>query len=639
MHEFLEFTIIGLVLGSAYAVAASGLVVTYATSGIFNIAHGAIGMFMAFTYWQLSVPWHVPPGLAFVITVFILAPLMGAVIERTLIRRVDPTNVSVTLAMTVGLTLFLIGLVQYVIWKPAARNVPQFFGLGGFNFLGVKVSWQSAITIGAALAIAVGLRLFLYRTRAGMAMRGVVDNRDLIGLFGGRPASYSTLSWSIGASLASVAGILVAPRLQLQPIILTLLVIDAYAAAMVGRLRSLPLTFVGALAVGLLSAYAVGYFPTTSGFWSSTPVQGLELSVPSVLLFIVLLVYPMSRIRSGAPQRRLPLAPAGFLRSLQAGVLLVAAVIVAVSFLGPGNIAKLGVGLASGLVCLSLIPLTGWGGQVSICQLTFAGLGAYAMYKFGSGGALIGLLAAAGLAGAVGAIIALPALRLRGLYLALATMAFASAMDNMFFPWSAVFGFNGSVHIARPTFFGLNTASGKSFDIFLAVVFALLSIGILALRRGPFGRVLVAMKDSEAACATLGLSLTATKLVVFTLSAAMAGLAGALLGGANSVVSGTDYEMFSSLLILAVVAIGGAAVCSSALVGGMALGFVPAGPQFLYIGAGTFLLASYPEGLLPFLFIALKERWARVTQGGQRAALARGSTEDPARVLVGSSAR
>jgi branched-chain amino acid transport system permease protein len=286
-----------------------------------------------------------------------------------------------------------------------------------------------------------------------------------------------------------------------------------------------------------------------------------------------------------------------------------------------------------------LIPLTGWGGQVSICQLTFAGLGAYAMYKFGSGGALIGLLAAAGLAGAVGAIIALPALRLRGLYLALATMAFASAMDNMFFPWSAVFGFNGSVHIARPTFFGLNTASGKSFDIFLAVVFALLSIGILALRRGPFGRVLVAMKDSEAACATLGLSLTATKLVVFTLSAAMAGLAGALLGGANSVVSGTDYEMFSSLLILAVVAIGGAAVCSSALVGGMALGFVPAGPQFLYIGAGTFLLASYPEGLLPFLFIALKERWARVTQGGQRAALARGSTEDPARVLVSSSAR
>ena len=235
--------------------------------------------------------------------------------------------------------------------------------------------------------------------------------------------------------------------------------------------------------------------------------------------------------------------------------MIIAAVVVAVSFLGPGDVVKLGIGLASGLICLSLVPLAGWGGQVSICQLTFAGLGAFAMYKFGSGGSVLGLVAAAGLAGAVGAIIALPALRLRGLYLALATMAFASAADNMIFPWSAVFGFNGSVHIARPSLFGLNVSSDKSFVIFLAVVFAVLSIALLAMRRGPFGRVLVAMKDSEAACATLGLSLTTTKLLVFALSAAIAGLAGALLGGAESVAGGTDFEMFSSLLILAAVAI------------------------------------------------------------------------------------
>ncbi len=231
---------------------------------------------------------------------------------------------------------------------------------------------------------------------------------------------------------------------------------------------------------------------------------------------------------------------------------------------------KLGIGLAFGLICLSLVPLTGWGGYVSICQLTFAGLGAFAMYKFGSGGSMLGLVAAAGLAGVVGALVALPALRLRGLYLALATMAFASAMDNAFFPWSAVFGFDGSVAIHRPGLFGLNVSSDKGFTIFLAVVFALFSIGILALRRGPFGRVLVAMKDSEAACATLGLSLTTTKLVVFTLSAAMAGVAGALFGAAESVAGGTNFEMFESLLILAVVAIGGASVCCGALAGGLA---------------------------------------------------------------------
>ena len=136
MHEFLEFTIIGIVLGSAYAVAASGLVVTYATSGIFNIAHGAIGMFMAFVYWQLSVGWHMNAGLAFVLTVFVLAPLMGALIERGVIQWMDPRNVATALAVTVGLTLLIFGLVDSYIWKPTARVVPQFFGFSGFTFLG-----------------------------------------------------------------------------------------------------------------------------------------------------------------------------------------------------------------------------------------------------------------------------------------------------------------------------------------------------------------------------------------------------------------------------------------------------------------------------------------------------------------------
>jgi branched-chain amino acid transport system permease protein len=613
MHEFLEFTIIGIVLGSAYAVAASGLVVTYATSGIFNIAHGAIGMFMAFVYWQLSVGWHMNTLLSFVLTVFVLAPLLGAVIERGVIQWMDPNNVATTLAVTVGLTLLLFGLVSNYIWKPTARVVPQFFGFGGFNFLGVHIEWEEAITVGAAIAIAVGLRLFLYQTRTGIAMRGVVDNRPLIGLFGGRPPRLSTLSWSIGASLASVAGILVAPRLQLQPLILTLLVIDAYAAAVIGRLRSLPMTFFGALIIGLASAYIQGYIPTTGSFWSSTPVQGLALSVPSIILFIALLAVPAHRIRSGAPQRHAPLAPAGLVRSLQGGVALVAAVAVAVSFMGPASVIKLGIGLAFALVCLSLVPLTGWGGYTSICQLTFAGLGAYAMFRFGHHGSVMGLVAAAALPGAVGAVVVLFVLRLRGLYLALATMAFATLMDNTIFPWSAVFGFDGSLAVPKPVLFGLNVNSPKAFTIFLAVVFALFSIGILALRRGPFGRVLVAAKDSEAACATLGQSVTTTKLMVFILSAAMAGVAGAFFGAASSVAGATNFEMFESLLILAVVAIGGVSVCSGALAGGLALGFLPANAESVFIGAGTVILAFYPDGVLPLAYSRLNRWWATIS--------------------------
>jgi branched-chain amino acid transport system permease protein len=568
--------------------------------------------------------------------VFILAPAFGALIERLIIRRVPATNVSVTLVITVGLTLILIGAVGEI-WKPEARVVPEFFGLHGFHFLGVFITWEETITIAAAVAIAVGLRLFLYRTRLGIAMRGVVDNRELIGLFGGRPAWYSTLSWSIGASLASVAGILLAPTLQLDPLILTLLVVDAYAAALVGRLRSLPLTFAGALGLGLVTSYAIGYLPLT-GFWASTPVQGFKLSVPSVLLFAVLLLIPASRLRTAAPLRTVRLQTASLFGSLRGGVLLVAAVILGVSFLDVGDVAKLGIGLAFGLVCLSLVPLAGWGGQVSICQLTFAGIGAYAMSKFGHGGSLLGYVAAAALAGVVGGIVALPALRLRGLYLALATLAFATAMDNMFFPWSAVFGFDGSVPIPRPDLFGYHVSGDKAFDIFLAVVFAVVSIGLLALRRGPFGRVLIAMKDSEAACATLGLSLTVTKLAVFILSAAIAGLAGALLGGAESVAGSTDFEMFASLLVLAAVAVGGVSLCSSAVLGGMALGFLPANLEGIFIGVGTVFLAAYSDGLLPPLFAWFKGLSTAAlgsTEGGLAVPVSPGA---PPGALVGSRA-
>lgn len=620
MHAFLEYTVIGLVLGSAYAVAASGLVVTYSTSGIFNIAHGAIGMFMAFVYWQLSVGWHLNQALSLFLTVCVLAPLLGAVIERTIIQWMDPSNVATTLAVTVGLTLLLFGLVNNYIWKPTARAVPQFFGFKGFSLFGVHIDYEEVITVGAAIAIAVGLRLFLYRTRTGIAMRGVVDNRPLVGLFGGRAWQLSTLSWSIGASLASIAGILVAPRIQLQPLILTLLVIDAYAAAVFGRLRSLPLTFAGGLIVGLASSYAQGYVPNSGGFWGSTPVQGiLTLSVPSVLLFIFILALPALRLRTGAPQRHAPLAPASLMRSFQGAVLLIAAVIVATSFMGPGNIIKLGIGLSLALVCLSLVPLAGYGGFISLCQLTFAGIGAFAMYKWGSGGSVLGLLAAAGLAGAVGAVLAWPALRVRGIYLALLTMAFATLCDNALFPWSAIFGFNGSVSVPKPSLFGLHMGSPKAFTIFLAVVFALFSMGVLALRRGPFGRVMVGIKDSEAACATLGLSLRTTKLAVFMLSAAMAGVAGALFGAASSVATPTSFFGFESLLVLAVVAIGGVSVCSGALAGGLALGFLPNNAQDVFIGAGTIVLAFYSDGVLPLVYSRFHRWWDGVVAPGDRA--------------------
>jgi branched-chain amino acid transport system permease protein len=288
----------------------------------------------------------------------------------------------------------------------------------------------------------------------------------------------------------------------------------------------------------------------------------------------------------------------------------------------------MGIGLALGLIMLSLVPLTGWGGRVSLCQMTFAGLGAFAMARWGQGGSVIGLCAAVALAGAVGAVVSLFVVRLRGLYLALATMAFATAMDNMFFPAPFAFGFDGSVHVPRPSLLGLHVGGNRSFVIFLSVVFALISVGLYALRRGRFGRLLAATKDSEAACATLGLSLTATKLSVFAFSAGLAGLAGALFGGMQSVAGSTDFLMLQSLPILLALVLGGVATCSGALFGGLSLGalsvVVSYYPRLSFLqllapGLAPLTLARFPDGLIPGLLGRFQQAFPAPTGRGSDA--------------------
>src|SRR5205807_9924795 len=192
------------------------------------------------------------------------------------------------------------------------------------------------------------------------------------------------------------------------------------------------------------------------------------------------------------------------------------------------NLITAGEGLVVALVLLSLLLLTGYGGQISAAQLTFVGFGAFAMGKLGQGGSLLGVLAAVGLAAAAGALVALVTLRVRGLYLALSTVAFAQAMVYVFFDNNNVFGQGGALEVARVHVPGISLHSDRAFFVACAVVFAAAAVGVLALRRASFGRRLAAMSDSAAACATLGMNIAWTKLAVFTVSAGLAGPAGVL---------------------------------------------------------------------------------------------------------------
>ncbi|HWC39860.1 MAG TPA: branched-chain amino acid ABC transporter permease, partial [Acidimicrobiales bacterium] len=236
MSEFLALSVVGIVAGCIYALTATGLVVTYTTSGIFNFAHGAIGMVAAFAFWELSVNQGLPQPVALVLVLFVLAPLMGALIERVLMRPLHGASVETSLTVTIGLLLLLIGLAT-IIWDPTtARVLPQFFTGHSVSIFGVVVTWHQLTVVIVAAAAAVGLRLFLFRTRTGTAMRAVVDDPELAAMAGAPPARFGQYGWALGAFLAALAGILLAPLVTLDINTLTLLVINGYAAALVGRL-------------------------------------------------------------------------------------------------------------------------------------------------------------------------------------------------------------------------------------------------------------------------------------------------------------------------------------------------------------------------------------------------------------------
>jgi branched-chain amino acid transport system permease protein len=567
-NEFLSFTVLGIVAAAIYAVAASGLVVTYTTSGIFNFAHGAVGMLAAFTYWQLAVKWGWPTPVAIAVVLLVLAPAFGWFLDRVIMRGLEGTSEVTKIVVSVGLLFGLIALAP-IIWTPDVnRKVQPFFAGTKFALGDAFVTAHQIVVIVVAIGVAGLLRLLLYKTRAGVVMRAVVDSRPLTQLNGGRPNRSSALSWALGSSLAALAGILVADQLGLEVFTLTFLVVNAYAAAIVGRLVSLPLTYLGALILGLVQSYAIEFLPANPQWLTDHNIDiiaSLRLAIPVIMLFVVLLLLPHAPLRTSGLVRSREHVRKPTIRSALIGFAAVIAIFSVLAMaLSPKDLVSWSRCLIFALLMLSLVPLTGYGGQISLAVITFAGLGGFAAAQWGG---WFGIVMAVLIAGAVGALVALPALRLRGIYLALSTLAFAFFMEKVVFVQAAMFG-SGSKTVGRLP--GLE--SDRAYMIFLAVVFSVIGLGVVVLRLGPFGRRLQAMKDSPAACATLGLNLTVTKLQVFVLSSAIAGLGGALLAMLQKQVSQSDFQTLNGLPIVLMAVAGGVSMVSGALLGGVFYG-------------------------------------------------------------------
>ncbi len=566
----------GLSLGAIYAVSASGLVVVYTTTGVFNFAQGAIGMYWAFLYWELRVNRDWPTPLALILVVLVLAPLGGIVLDRTVLRRLQNVPLVLQLMVTVGLMVTFMGLAATQ-WKgDRGRTMLPFFGHTGFEVLGITVTWHRLITIAVAAGIAIGLRLLLFRARLGVAMRAVVDSRPLAALNGANHEVVSATAWAIGSSLAAVAGILIAPETQLVVEILALVVIDAFAAAAVGRLRSLPWTFAGALMLGLGQQYIRRFLSFDDGF------ANMSEALPTILLFVVVILLPQAQLKTrgvsaGLARRNLRLTT---VKDSSIGVLVVFVLVLA--WTGgtlPFTDAWSSVGINRGvtmmvtaIIMLSLVPLTGWAGQVSFAPIAFAGVGAVAFMKVaGDSGSAWGLAFAALLTAPVGAAMALPAVRLQGLYLALASMAFARGFELLVFTQTLLIDPNlGGRQFSPLRIFGWHLeGTGRGYLLFLTAVFGVMVTGLVTLRRSMWGRRWVAVNDSEAAAATLGINVNGAKIGVFVLSAAMAGFGGALLGVQLGTLNVLQFELLVGLPIVLLLAVGGVSLPAAALFGGV----------------------------------------------------------------------
>lgn len=604
MTSFIAFTIFGLFSGAAYAIVASGLTLTYTTTRVFNIAHGALGMLMSFVFWDVSVRQGLPAFPALLLVVLVIAPALGWFIQRFIARGLGDAPVSVSLVVTVALLVACIGLAQQVWPAEDPRTVAPFLPDTSVTVAGTIISAHQIITVLLSVLVAGGLFVLLTRTRVGTAMRASVDNPDLLKLFGGNPETVAALSWAIGTSLAALGGILLASQVGLDYYQLTLLVISAFAAAVFGRLKSLPLTFAGGMALGLAEAYAKGYLPT-DGLISK--VGGV---IAPLFLFAVVIAMPQTQLRIGQVKGivTVPVPSLGRSAAWSGALLLVVALFTA--GMSESNLLLVGYAATYAIVMLSLVLLTGYGGHVSLGQFTFAGVGALTYAKIDEPN-LGGLLISALVAGAVGALVALPVIRLTGLYLALATLAFAVLMDKLVFQADFAFGFGGALTADRLSLLGTQVESTQAYVLVMVVFFALTAIGLLALRRGVLGRLLIALRDSPAACGTLGLDARWFRVGLFALSATIAGLAGGLFAGLRGTIGANDFQFFSSLTLLLFAVVFGVTSVTGALLGGIGLMELPvqqsenpgiAGLLFMVIAVAAILLARNPNGIASFLF-------------------------------------
>ncbi len=599
----LPYIVLGLFAGAIYALASLGVVLTYRTTGFFNFAYGGEAMFLAYVFWQLRDRWHLSQWISIPLLLLVIAPILGLILEGVF-RTMASRSADVQIVVALGTLAFFTSFVPIVFGGTPHPLQSIFSPTASFTVSGTIVTANQAGTI--VLVVAAGALLFalLRWSRFGTATRAVVDNRDLAGLIGVNANRVGQVAWIIATMFAALAGVLLSVQENLVTYVLPFLVLYSFAPAILGRLTNLPLAFAGAIALGVINSVLQKY--GSAGF-----VAKLEGSIPYLALFVLLVAYGKRLVEVRSSVRLITgahvIGDNTKRYALVGGALAVIGGTVLPQTLGASTVGDLAQAMAYAVVALTVVVLTGWTGQISLAQMSFAGIGAVvAAHIAGTHGGLfpLAILVAVLISVPVSLLIGIPSLRLSGLFLALATMAFALLMDNLVFSSNSIGGGLTGLNLTAAKIGPLRFESAQSQFYLCGVALIVTAFGALWLRQGPVGRRLQMVRDAPDAAATLGASLTLTKLAVFAACAAVASIGGALLAITQGTIAPVNFDSSHSLALLLAVVLGGRSLISGAVfAGGVQLvQLLPLNANVhtylpLGIAVSVIMVAREPEGL------------------------------------------
>lgn len=673
MDKFIALVVSGGVSGAIYSLLASGLVLTYATSGVFNFAHGAIAFSTAFLFYELHTGLEWPVWAAAIVSILVFAPLLGVLMDRIIFRSLRTADQSTKVVATVGLLVAIPALTLFVTetmintfhWKiPGPDNIFSPPGLGpvpkkNWNPVGnVRIDSNQVIILGAAVVAALVLWIVVRRTRIGLQMRASVERPDLAEARGIDTNHTSAFSWALSFMLAGLAGVVGAPLFSLTPANYTLILFLSATAAVIGRLRSIPFAFVGGIVLGLAQSLFAGYATFAEG------ITGFSTSVPFIVLLIGLLVLGRERTRIAGQVAEVAAIPdyqadLSRLRRILPWGFAVAAFSVYLFVIADefwrGLLVK---GLAYSLIFLSFVVVTGIGGMVSLAQATFVTMASLTTGVLVSHGwpflpaAIVGVVAAA----IAGLIVALPSVRLGGLALALSSLALALLGERVLFAWKAFANSNYGWKLPPPKLGPFDLDSPRILAVVLMIIVGLVVLVIGNLVRSASGREIAAVRTAPPAASAIGLSLIRGKLWIFALSAGIAGLGGVMIGVYNGSATNASFPAGVGLAWLAIVVLFGIRKPSGAVLAGIMfsispqiIGWVTDSTRIadILFGLGAVQLAKTPDGVLSNFSrqgfdrrAARRVRRGRTRQGSSEAARvdesSSGSGDAQPSVIVGA---